>query len=118
MPKASTLSTDKAGKLILPNKPNTNGWAFRIKSKPGSVSSVQTSPVKTTPAQTGLTKVWVAHWTFDEGKGTTFQDSTGIGSNYTGDLDEVRIYKRGLSDEEIAALFKHEAQATETRKRP
>jgi len=28
---SSTLRSDATGKLVLPNKPNTNGWAFRIK---------------------------------------------------------------------------------------
>ena len=31
---AVTVSTDGTGKLVMPGKPNTNGWAFRIKSKP------------------------------------------------------------------------------------
>ncbi len=31
-----TLSTDGAGKLMLPDKPNSNGWAFRIKTSSSS----------------------------------------------------------------------------------
>jgi len=36
-----SLSSDNAGKLVLPKKPNTNGWAFRVKGKADQVSSKQ-----------------------------------------------------------------------------
>ncbi|MFC1762463.1 DUF4038 domain-containing protein [Planctomycetota bacterium] len=37
--KSSKLRTDGSGRLVLPNKPDTNGWAFRIISQSSNLSS-------------------------------------------------------------------------------
>lgn len=54
----------------------------------------------------------ISHWKFDEGEGDIAYDSAGTndGTIYgaqwtTGQIDDVRIYDRALSPEEIQQLY-------------